>query len=169
MHITSEQREERFQNAPEAIQELYSSSDTGEKLAEVFEHHQFPREKYASYVRTVGDIMLGFYPKSQLAALLQQNLEISAEQASAVEKDLQGLLESVTAVATPSVRTGEKPSPQRMQSAPMVGYSALQERREGVPPDLSQGRPAVPPYQKPLTDTPRYTGTDPYHESTDKV
>ncbi len=164
--ITTEQRTEWFEKASKAIQYLYSSAESGKKLFEIFQKHNFSEDKYILYARSIGDVILGFYPKSQLASLLQQNLSISAEQAELLAADLAELLAPVpdtspTTAPTSVAPTNKQPAaPQK----PMVGYAELQERRAGVEPEGTLAPKPIPPYQKPLTDTPRYAERDPYHE-----
>lgn len=152
--ITNEERESRFQNASEAIQKLYNDEECGLQLKEIFNRHNLPEEKYKPYATSVGDIILNFYPKAKLPELLENSMSITKEAAVAIAKDLAVFLEPVK-------NTEVDPSSQTTHGNVPAGRQTSTQKKKVLPADQT------PRYRKPLTNTPRYDGGDPYREPVD--
>jgi len=160
MDITREQREERYQKAPPAVQRLYDSEESGKHLFALFQRYQLPEEKYKAYGITVGNVILGFYPFWQLSELLQKDLGIPAEQATGIATDLQPFLAPI-AGETVLVRKSA-PLPQREMPPPQPDMPPTAPL---APPAWPQARPAaIPQYQKPLTSVPQYRNANLYQK-----
>jgi len=91
----SQERRQKYQVASEIIQELYASPESGEMLQKVYEKYQLSEKNYSIYSLLIGDIVLGFYPKSQLPLLLQQNLSIPQDTAGQIAASLADFLKPI--------------------------------------------------------------------------
>lgn len=140
--ITRDIRLATYKKAPEHVQEMYGSPETGDLLAHLIgEYHIHAVD---TFVNLIGDIMLGFYPKSNLRKLLTGLVGVSEEAAVAIEKDLGVLLSKID---------GESSVP----PAPKDVREELELRPAGVPSNTPPREVPVSPSgvapggQKPLT------------------
>ena len=88
MEITEEMRTERYHSAPPEIQFLYADKTSGKTLRDVFTYFKLDEDLYAPFAIAVGDIVLGFYEKTDLPALLVHEMGISDETAGSVSEAL---------------------------------------------------------------------------------
>lgn len=147
MAITREQRLGRVSTASSTALQLYDAEENGIKLFAIFQKHQLPQEKYRTYAQTVGDVILGFYPQTQLPNLLQEALGVNMIQAGAIYADLKIFLAPLQSIGTtgadltPTLNTvTEDPVP-------------TSHTNESIQITTS---PSIPSYRKPLTSVPRY-------------
>ena len=90
--LTQQQREERYMNSPEHIKEMYAGESGGEALRAAFECYRIADELYPIYATIVGDVILGFYRRSDLPKLLMIELGVSETIAEKVSKELEPFL-----------------------------------------------------------------------------
>lgn len=170
MRPSQEQREQAFENASEVRKFLYSEPESGAFMLQVFQKYQLPQTAYKEYASAIGDVVLGFYRKDQLSALLQIGLHIPQVTADAIVADLKNFLmpipDNVQPVPPPPVNPSPVPAetftiPSLQQSAPAP--TTPQPAPSWTPP---QPYSAVnPPIEKPQWETakpienqvPRYT------------
>ena len=155
---TNETRKQKYKDSTENIQNLYSSSESGQILFDVFSKNGLLDTKYSQYVLIVGDIILGFFPKTQLSQLLEANLGVSKDVASNIAADLTEFLSPIPdGVAT----TTEATPPQ-----PIANIETVVPPLQNTPPEIratpaaQSEPPLIPRYAKPLTDLPRYNDTN---------
>jgi hypothetical protein len=159
MGITREQREKRYKSAPAAVQTLYDADESGAQMFAIFQKHRLPIEKYKAYGLAVVNVMLGFYPQSNLSELLEHTLDIPPVQAREIVADLQLFFEPIQDIlaAHPAERAfaSRYPAVETIQRPPVtpVPASVL------PPPQMPQ---TIPQYQKPLTFVPPYRNADLY-------
>ena len=146
---TNETRKIKYRGSTETVQNLYSSPESGEFLREKFLKNALDDRDYRTYVLTIGDVILGFYPKSQLSQLLQKNLAIPSGIAEAIATDLKEFLAPIPeAEAVPDIETATE--------TPIVAQSDS-VTPQPLTPQVDKSEPlSVPRYAKPLTDLPRY-------------
>ena len=89
MTPTNEQRDERFEKANETIKYLYASEESGRVLSDLFNATDLSRVLYRDYAILVGDIILGFYQRSDLPKLLTEKLRILPSQAASLSAALE--------------------------------------------------------------------------------
>ncbi len=147
---TKDQRLERYRKSPEAIKELYASEQTQMIMEHIIDTYKL--EDKLEVVDIVGDIILGFYNKADLRALLIQELQLPEVTAQQIAADLSGLLSLIqngTVVGSVPQPIHEAPDlrPQTLQTAPVtrqaVGDPGLGQRpltREEVMQALSPKR-----------------------------
>jgi hypothetical protein len=92
-------KQERFKKlydqTPEHISEMYSSFELGEIIDSL--HKKYSIEDIPSFVHSIGDTILGFYKISELPALLQKEVEVSADDAMRIMGELEEFLAPVIA------------------------------------------------------------------------
>lgn len=129
MELTRETRMSKLATSTTAVKHLYTNEEAGAKYREVFDASGLPEEKYTNYVLTVGDVVLGFYPISELATLLKSNSKIDEQTAKKITADLIDFLsplvnrsEENVAVSVPDPLTDTVPvavtPPEPAQPAP---------------------------------------------------
>lgn len=151
--FTTEQRLEKLRALPEEIQDLYGSLDVTRAILKIAEQYQIDRQKDI-FIDTVGDVMLGFYPKAQLVELIQKNIGTPAAIATQIAADLQAVLTPVPDIpqeaqaATPIAAVQVPTEPQPAAATPLMPVESTEAKSLDIPP--------IPRYAKPLTDLPRY-------------
>ena len=93
--ISVEKRIEAYQNAPEGIQVLYGGDATTEKLGGIVEKFHISDDVCPSFVNAVGDVILGFYPKQDLAELISRETKLSSDITDDIAKELESFLAPV--------------------------------------------------------------------------
>ncbi len=83
-----------------STQELYSDLELGGALGNISEKLHFDDSQRVSFINTVGDIILGFYPKSDLKRLLVSEVGVTEEVAQKIELDLKDFLARIDGVPT---------------------------------------------------------------------
>ncbi len=89
----------KYREASEVVQDLYSNPESGEIMHGVFQKHSLQDNHYKIYANCIGDVILGFYSKSQLSQLLMEGLGIQEEKANAVAIDLADFLAPIEDIA----------------------------------------------------------------------
>ncbi len=103
--ITSEEREYQYQSVSPTIQELYAGKTTGYVLRNVFTQCGLASELYPLFATVIGDVILGFYPRSDLKKVLTEEAGISADTAIKIDIDLEDLLSKIESTSTPLIPT----------------------------------------------------------------
>lgn len=116
--ITRDLRIATLKKSSDAIFQLYSSLETARLLRHIREKYNINKD--SSFVDIIGDIILGFYPKSDLRKLLVENVKISEDTAQKIEFDLKDFLTNIEGVPS-------------LPSAPKDIKDRLELRPEGVP------------------------------------
>lgn len=154
--ITDEARRSAVQALTPALEHAYSAPESGETMMRVFTSLIEDLEQYVTYATIVGDTILGFHHSSQLPALLQQQLGVSADTAQHIVASLAELLTPVlereklqanpklaemkqlhdqftaapgTAPSTPAATPTATPSPTIPESAPADASNDVQPMR----------------------------------------
>lgn len=144
--ITPEQREQAFEQASDTKRELYDSYQSGMKLENISKTHGV--QKHFTFLTAVGDVVLGFYQTAQLPQLLQSEVGVTADQASAITADVLDFLAplqlSSAAVTTDPVpvAVSEKPT------APVIRTMAndmayVKEHPDAEPPVYTSTQTAI--------------------------
>ena len=121
--ITNEQRDERYNSLPSHIQFLYTNHTSGRTMWEVFEHQEISKSLYTDYAILVGDIILGFYPKSDLQKLLVSNIGVTEVVAQNIVSGLSEFLspiEDSTGVAVAAVPVAPKEVLEKLDLGPIT-------------------------------------------------
>lgn len=134
MAPTREQREERYQNASERIQEAYGSSETGAMLMRLEDKYQLSNEVYKSFALTVGDVILGFFQESELPQLLQERVGMSNEQAREIARDLHDFLANLPESEKQTIAKPEEGTKPGMVSSDTNQTPTTPEQEPAVPP-----------------------------------
>ncbi len=134
MEINFEKRNIAYNSASVIVQKLYDSPETGLILLETFKKNGLDETVYKNYAISIGDIILGFYPKSELKKLLMSGVGVNQEVAQQIEADLKGFLSKIDDI--PTVPEASKDTRERLDLRP-----------EGV----AQGAPGNENTTKPLT------------------
>jgi hypothetical protein len=137
--ITTEQRLECYEKASTVVQDLYASDNSGTVLTQISKKHNIPKEKYRDFARVVGDVILGFYPQSQIPELLQQRIGVDTIRAGAITTDLQMFL---------------APLNQKGASQAIDVHTTKEASTQSTVSTVTP--PVIPSYRKPLTSVPRY-------------
>ncbi len=117
MHITNEQRRGRMKELPESFVEWYGSMETARFLSGVTDKYKIGGNN--DHIDVIGDVMLGFYAKSQLPALLALYAGIPQETARALAADLADFLKPVPDIPEqPLPQTTAAPKPTTPSPAP---------------------------------------------------
>lgn len=87
-----------YTNSSERIQNLYGDLELGGVLGDLIQNLGFNDEQGSVLISIVGDIILGFYPKSELQKLLIQEFKISPDIAQEIEQSLKDFLERIDGV-----------------------------------------------------------------------
>lgn len=111
MEITKTQRQLAEERASETQQRLYGDPESGEALWKMAERFKLTdRKLYYQFTQMVGDVVLGFYKTSDMAALIYHGFpSLSPEGQAALTKEVEGFLlplqEEVlpAAYATPTI------------------------------------------------------------------
>ncbi len=93
MSPTEQERHKRHTNGTPAQKYLYGHVGAGKKLREIFVKNGLTEDQYSSYALIIGDVILGFYPQTDLPRLLKESLAISDVQALRITADLLDSLE----------------------------------------------------------------------------
>ncbi len=100
MTITKEMRLAAFSQLPESYASMYSSEESGELFLSLIKKYSVS-DKYA-LINVVGDIILGFYPISDLKKLMVENVKVSSDEADKIASDLKEFLEPIEGRANTS-------------------------------------------------------------------
>lgn len=131
--ITPDMRIEAYRKASEYVQEMCVSPETTRLLGHLRKEYKIQDD---TFIDLVGDIMLGFYRKSDFQRLLRELIGVSDEVAQSIENELSSLFLKIDKVPTASQDIREE----------------LKLRPEGVLPNTPPMREVVPqPAVKPLT------------------
>lgn len=90
-------RDEAYKSAPEYIKNIYAGEDTGELLSNIA--HQInlsDRSLYRTFALSIGDVILGLQPVSNIKAILMERLNMAESQAQTVVIGLQPLIKKLT-------------------------------------------------------------------------
>lgn len=109
---------------------MYSSLETAQLLKMLIGEYHI--QNTDAFVNLIGDIMLGFYPKSDLRKLLQGLVGVTEDAAIAIEKDLGALLFKIDGVPVVPV-------------APKTAREELELRPAGTPSRVPPPPPPIPP------------------------
>ena len=131
MNITNDMRLAALRKSSEGLQELYGSLETAQLIGHIRREYGIGND---SFVDLIGDIMLGFYPKSDLRKLLVSMFGLSEEVSEHIERDLRGLLVKIDGVPVVPVAPRE-----------------IKERLDLRPPIEAQPVNGMPGHVKPLT------------------
>ena len=115
--ISNEQRLEALKDADPAIIELYGSIETGRILSDVTKKYNL--EEGGNHIDIIGDVILGFYPKSDLGKLLSKQLQIPETAAAQIAKDLEEFLAPIP--AEPTLPKADGSVPERLHLRPEGG------------------------------------------------
>ena len=129
-----EKRIHAYRGANETVRALYSDLELGGLLGSTSKRLGFTNESSAVFIDVVGDIILGFYPKSDLKKRLMSEVGVTLEVAQQIEADLKGFLSRIDDI--PTVPEASKDTRERLDLRP-----------EGV----AQGAPGNENATKPLT------------------
>ena len=99
-------RTEKISTLNEIRLHMYSSKETGDTLKPIREKHNISID--SNFVDIIGDIILGFYPKSSLPTLLMQEIGISKEEADSTASELASFLKPIEDMPSTSQETDEK-------------------------------------------------------------
>lgn len=105
MQYTREQRLEKGETLSPELRELYDAPRSGEVLLEVFTKYALPEKDYKTFAITVGEVILGFYAKSQLPELFHRNIGIPEMIAGKISDDLADFLSIVPDIVAPPLDT----------------------------------------------------------------
>ncbi len=102
-------RSELYKDAPENIKEIYAGEETGAILRNAANSLGITdKVAYRDFALTIGDVILGLYPKEHLGQMLQDRLHFTPEQTTVTLNGLNGLLKlipetEISDTATPIV------------------------------------------------------------------
>lgn len=95
MTITDEQRDEAYTNATEQQQYLYSNPESGRRMFALATKYSLATdESYKKFAFLVGDVILGFFNRTELPTLLTTTFTLTEEQALGITADILDFLES---------------------------------------------------------------------------
>jgi hypothetical protein len=105
MTITDEQRDEVYTNATEQQQYLYSNPESGRRMFALATKYSLATdESYKKFAFLVGDVILGFFNRTELPTLLTTTFTLTEEQALGITADILDFLENKeTATETNSI------------------------------------------------------------------
>jgi|GEM_PF-1898779 len=140
MELTFEKRREKLKTLPEEIQNLYWMPESGEILYKTYKKYNLPEEKYKNFGIAVGDVILGFYKKSDLPKVLMAELSVTEDVANTMSLDLKDFLSKIEGEFNIA-----NTKPQNIPQANNQLKEKLELRPEGVQ------RPMAPPPPTPPT------------------
>lgn len=161
-----ENRLKKYLQTPEPLKSLYSANTTGELLLAIAKKYNVSESHYRQFSIVIGNVILGFHPKAELAKLLEDYADLTSEQASGIASDLKEFLAPVPenpadiAKITPDP-VSTAPSSVIPPAVPPLTAALKVETSAGQAVPSREIPIATPPqlpsrYMKPLTDTPRY-------------
>lgn len=173
MKPTNEQRDERYARATPEVQTLYTSDESGNALRNIFDEAGSPKETYREYALTIGDVILGFYPKDDLPRLLEERAGIDPETAAKLVQSLDELLAQMSDTSTSHQEAKQDAVKQQptaappTQTPPSTAHTMRDdvEAVENMPSDTHTQinapaeavvAPTIPRYARPLTEMPSY-------------
>ncbi|HEU4677401.1 MAG TPA: hypothetical protein VFS75_01630 [Candidatus Paceibacterota bacterium] len=118
MTITNDMRMVALQKISPSLQEAYRSVETARLLKVLMTENGIQN---FDFVDLVGDVMLGFYSKSQLRSLLMQQIGLSEEVASNVDNKLRIFFSRVEGVPIASPEAREVKERLEFRPEPPVG------------------------------------------------
>ncbi len=132
-------RIEAYRLLEESMKELYGSVHLSSILGALSKKYALASSAHDTFVDTLGDVILGFYPKSELQALLINKVGLNQANALVTENELRPLLTDIP--STPRVLdvnnklVGDataltSPAPQTQQSQPMESEARPLTREE---------------------------------------
>ncbi len=95
--MTPTQRQERYMEQSEQIQELYSSIEAAKHNKAISLKYQFTDAQFTAYLDITGDTILGFYPSKELPTRLQKEVGVSSDIAQRIVADIAEFLSPVLA------------------------------------------------------------------------
>lgn len=95
-----EKRIQTYRSADETVRALYSDLDLGATLGSTSGRLQMDDHAKRIFIDIIGDIILGFYPKSDLKRLLVSEVGVTEEVAQKIELDLKDFLARIDGVPT---------------------------------------------------------------------
>ncbi len=126
--ITNQDRQQTLSGTSDKTLDLYGSIETARLLKDV-------RKKFNilddNFIDLIGDIILGFYPKSELQKLLIQELKISPDIAQEIEQSLKDFLERIDGV--PILPTAPKVVNEKLDLGPATMKKGWETEKEEVP------------------------------------
>jgi len=163
--LSREQREIQYEKASEAAKNLYGSEQIGELLRGMFDKYHLREESYKAFANVAGDIILGFHSVFETQQLLMERMGLPPELAGPLAQELTEILGTLMPGQQPSI-SADAQTLAEQATPPAQAQSPVPPAESAMPtPDKTEEqKSAIPGYQKPLTNTPRYGGDDPYHE-----
>lgn len=139
-------RIERYRMLPEQVQTWYDSEAPAQLVDVLIDELQLRESNRAVFLAAVGDTALGLIPPDALPAYMHDEIRLPEQLAKVVAEHMVKLLAEAHILKS-------KEGPVSREDAPkVVGYANVPRPAPARP----STPPAVPPYRKPLTDTPRY-------------
>lgn len=120
--ITNQNRLDALRKAQRHIQEMHGSVETGQLLGHLRKEYKIQDD---AFIDIVGDVMLGFYPKSNFRKLLTGLLGVSPEVAESIERDLSNLLLKIDGV--PIIPVASRDAREELQMRPEGVEAASRE------------------------------------------
>jgi hypothetical protein len=152
MTITKQQREQAEEQASEVQLHLYAEPEAGEQLWNIATKFDLTeRSVYYSFTHLVGDIVLGFYKESDLAALIANKLpQIQGVQKIGLEADIKVFLYPLTDPSAILPRTSAARTP--VPSAEIAETELALEKMQGLR-TMAQDLKEAEAHQSPAVET----------------
>lgn len=155
------QRTEKYKNADELIQSLYSAPESGSTMYVIFQKAQLQENNYAQYAEIIGDTILGFNKIADMPRLFQQKLTMSADEA-------QRLTSSLIEFLAPVVQREEvEEQAKKFEMGALAETLSMQAPERLQNPDIQKLTENVEPLRTMQTDINRIHGYGAYNAQKD--
>ncbi|MCA9363613.1 hypothetical protein KC727_00095 [Candidatus Kaiserbacteria bacterium] len=147
---TFEERMERYLQLDPAFQHLYSSVESAAFNARLIEMYDI--QDFGPFIDAIGDVILGFYRKSELSKLLTQTVGLSEEVVARMLPEIDTFLRPIPGTLSKMEVLQQERGSESVVRQPLEGIATPAYTPQAV--EVSPIPPTPPPATAPHTPTP---------------